>query len=51
MLEWDVVLGMTIQSLERQEVNEGGFFTVLSIEPLRECLESNGLLPDYQRID
>ena len=46
------VLGMTIQSLERLGVqNETGFFTVLSIESLRECLETHGLLPDYQRIE
>lgn len=50
MHEWGFVLGMTIQSLERQEANEGGFFAVLSIEPLHECLEAHDLLPEYQRI-
>ncbi|ABL71208.1 S1 family peptidase [Paracoccus denitrificans] len=50
--EWGFVLGMTIESLERQGAkHEGGFFTVLSIESLRECLENHGLLPEYQRID
>lgn len=50
--EWGFVLGMTIQSLERQGVqNESGFFTVLSIESLRECLETHGLLPECQRIN
>ena len=50
--EWGFVLGMTIQSLEREDARrEGGFFTVLGIEALRECLEAHGLLPDHQRID
>ena len=50
--EWGFVLGMIIQSLEHGAAQrEGGFFTVLSIEPLRECLEEYGLLPDFQRID
>lgn len=50
--EWGFVLGMTIQSLERQGAqSESGFFTVLSIESLRECLETHGLLPEYQRIE
>ena len=50
--EWGFVLGMTIESLERQGAKyEGGFFTVLSIESLRECLETHGLLPEYQRIE
>jgi hypothetical protein len=50
--EWGFVLGMIIQSLEQKTaINEGGFFTVLSIEPLRECLEAHGLLPDFQSIE
>lgn len=41
-----------VESLERQGAkHEGGFFTVLSIESLRECLEAHGLLPEYQRIE
>ena len=39
-------------SLEpRGAKHEGGFFTVLGIDSLRECLETHGLLPEYQRIE
>lgn len=50
--EWGFVLGMITQSLEtRNANNETGFFTVLSIEALRECLEFHHLMPDFQQLD
>lgn len=50
--EWGFVLGMIVQSLENMTArNEGGFFTVLSIEALRECLEFHGLMPDFQKLE
>ena len=49
--EWGFVLGMTIQSLEQMHNDEGGFFTVLSIEALRECLDHHNMTPDYQVVD
>ncbi len=49
--ERGVVLGMIIQSLERRTASEGGFFTELSSEALRELLEAHGLLDRCQSID
>ncbi len=49
--EWGFVLGMITQSLEvRSTKPEAGFFTVLGIEALRECLEFNGLMPAFQKL-
>jgi len=46
--KWGFVLGMVIESLEHLGRNEQGFFTVLSIESLREVLEQHGIMPVCQ---
>lgn len=48
--EHDFALGLVSRSLLRDQTTEElGFFSVLSIEPILECLASNKLLPEVQR--
>jgi hypothetical protein len=47
--EWDFVLGIVTRSLlKNSALEELGFLTVLSIEPIYECLRQNGILPAIQ---
>jgi hypothetical protein len=48
--EYDFALGVVSRSLLRDRHSEElGFFSVLSVEPILECLSSNRLLPEVQR--
>ena len=50
--EWGFVLGIITESLERQDDHfMSGYLTILSIEPLRACLERHDLLPECQRLE
>jgi hypothetical protein len=45
------LLGIVTDALVRDYgATETGFMTVLSIEPIYECLEKNGMLPAAQKI-
>ena len=46
----EYALGMVTESLENPSAPALGFFTVLSIEPLRECLEHHRVLPEIQKL-
>lgn len=46
------LLGVVTQSLVKDENSiETGYFAVLTVEPVYDCLEQNGLLPEFQRFD
>jgi hypothetical protein len=48
--EYDFTLGVVSRSLLRdQQVEQLGFFSVLSVEPIFECLSWHRLLPEAQR--
>lgn len=48
--EYDFALGVVTQSLVRDHLQEeSGFFAVLSIEPIYECLSHHKLLPPVQK--
>lgn len=48
--EYDFALGIVTQSLVRNhQQEESGFFAVLSIEPIYQCLSHNRLLPAIQK--
>ena len=45
------LLGIVTQSLVKDaNSTETGYFAVLTVEPIYDCLEENQLLPDFQRI-
>lgn len=51
ILEWDFALGIITESLNRDHRPiEQGFMAVLTVEPIRACLEHHGLLPEAQRL-
>lgn len=46
------LLGIVTQSLVKDESStETGYFAVLTVEPVYDCLEHNSLLPGFQKID
>ncbi|WP_339511912.1 S1 family peptidase [Pseudomonas sp. RL_15y_Pfl2_60] len=46
------LLGMVTQSLVKDgNSSETGYFAVLTVEPIYDCLEQNSLLPDFQSFD
>lgn len=46
------LLGIVTQSLVKGESSaEMGYFAVLTVEPIYDCLEQHGLLPDFQKFD
>lgn len=46
------LLGTVTQSLVKDESStETGYFAVLTVEPIYDCLEQHGLLPDFQKFD
>jgi hypothetical protein len=48
---WGDALGVTTESLVMDHAPaEVGFFTVLSVEPIYDCLEHHGVMPEVQRI-
>lgn len=48
--EYGFVLGMVIESLERLDHPEPGFFTVLNIDPLHEVLDHHEIVPACQEL-
>jgi hypothetical protein len=45
------LLGIVTQSLIKDESStETGYFAVLTVEPIYDCLEQNNLLPEFQQI-
>ena len=49
--EHDFVLGLVTESLmSGSQASELGFMTVLTVEPIYNCLEHYGILPDCQKI-
>lgn len=45
------LLGLVTQSLVKDESStETGYFAVLTVEPIYDCLEQHGLLPDFQKV-
>ncbi len=48
--EWGVALGVITMSLVKNHLpEESGYLTVLSVEPIYECLAQHGLLTDQHR--
>jgi hypothetical protein len=47
------VLGVTTESLinKKAEGEESGYMTVTSIDPIYNCLNQHGLLPDSQKLE
>ena len=46
------LLGVVTQSLvQDQNATETGYFAVLTVEPVYDCLEQNNLLPEFQKYD
>lgn len=49
LTESEIVLGVITRSLLSADTNEElGYFTVLSVEPIYQCLSENKILPDCQ---
>jgi hypothetical protein len=49
IVEGDFLLGMTTESLVMNgQPEQLGFFTILGVEPIYECLDQHGILPDFQ---
>jgi hypothetical protein len=49
IVEGDFLLGMTTESLVIDgQPEQLGFFTILSVEPIYECLDQHKILPEFQ---